>query len=49
VELNQLVEMMIQRSQRDTKEAWAAFDKLAAVVSREFDIKLRFEKKPGVL
>jgi hypothetical protein len=47
-ELNQLVEYMIQRSQRDTKEAWAAFDKLTAIVSKEFDMNLRFEKKPGV-
>jgi hypothetical protein len=47
-ELNQLVELMIQRSQRDTKEAWAAFDKLTAVVSREFNMNLKFEKKPDV-
>lgn len=47
-ELNQLVELMSQRSQRDTREAWAAFDKLTAVVSKEFNINLRFEKKPGV-
>lgn len=45
-ELNQLVDVMIQRSQRDTKEAWTAFDKLTAVVSKEFDMNLRFEKKP---
>jgi hypothetical protein len=49
VELNQLVEIMIQRSQRDAKEAWTAFDNLTAVVSKEFDMKLRFEKKPGAL
>lgn len=49
VELNQLVEIMVQRSQRDAKECWAAFDKLTAVVSKEFDMKLRFEKKPGFL
>jgi hypothetical protein len=47
-ELNQLVEHMIQRSQRDTKEAWAAFDRLTAIVSKEFDMNLRFEKKDGV-
>jgi hypothetical protein len=45
VELNQLVEVMIQRSQRDSKESYAAFDKLTAVVSREFDMQhLKFEK-----
>jgi hypothetical protein len=44
--LNQLVELMIQRSQRDTKESWAAFEKLTAVVSKAFDMKLSFEKKP---
>jgi hypothetical protein len=47
-ELNQLVEVMIQRSQRDAKEAWAAFDKLTAVVSKEFNMNLTFERKPGV-
>jgi hypothetical protein len=40
---------MIQRSQRDSKECWAAFDKLTAVVSKEFDMKLRFEKRPEVV
>jgi hypothetical protein len=48
-ELNQLVGLMIQRSQRDAKEAWAAFDRLTAVVSKEFNMNLRFEKKPGAL
>ena len=47
-ELNQLVEVMIQRSQRDAKEAWAAFEKLTAVVSKEFNMNLRIEKKLGV-
>ena len=47
-ELNQLVAHMIQRSQRDAKEAWAAFDKLTAVVSKEFNMNLRFEKKSSV-
>jgi hypothetical protein len=48
VELNQLVEIMIQRSRRDAKEAWTAFDNLTAAVSKEFDMKLSFERKPGV-
>jgi hypothetical protein len=48
-ELNRLVELMIRRSRRDTKESWAAFDKLTAVVSREFNMKLRFEMKPEAL
>jgi gas vesicle protein len=48
VELDQLVEVMIQRSQRDSKECWVAFDNLTAVVSKEFSMKLRFDKKPGV-
>jgi hypothetical protein len=39
---------MIQRSQRDSKECWVAFDNLTAVVSKEFSMKLRFDKKPGV-
>jgi len=37
---------MIQRSQRDSKECWAAFDKLTAAVSREFGLRLRFKRKP---
>jgi hypothetical protein len=47
VELNQLVEMMIQRSQRDAKECWGAFDNLTTVVSREFSMNLRFDRKPS--
>ena len=48
VELNQLVEVMIQRSQRDSKECWVAFNNLTAVVSKEFSMNLRFDKKPSV-
>lgn len=48
VELNQLVDIMIERSGRDTKEAWTAFDRLTAVVSKEFNMKLSFEKKADV-
>jgi hypothetical protein len=48
VELNQLVEVMIQRSLRDARECYAAFNKLNEIVSKEFDMKLKFEKKPEV-
>lgn len=47
VELNQLVAIMIQRSQRDAKECWDAFDNLTTVVSREFSMNLRFDRKPS--
>ena len=46
-ELDQLVEVMIQRS-HDSKECSVAFNNLTAVVSKEFSMKLRFDKKPGV-
>jgi hypothetical protein len=49
VELNQLVEMMIQRSQRDAKECWSAFDNLTTAVSREFSMNLRFDRKPSAV
>jgi hypothetical protein len=48
VELNGLVQVMVQRTDRDSKEVWAALEKLQATISKEFKMNLRFEKKPGV-
>ena len=48
VELDDLVKVMVQRTDRDSKEVGAVLEKLQAVISKEFKMNLRFEKKPGV-
>ena len=48
VELNHLIEAMIGRTERDTREALQALDHLSATISREFGINLQFKRNPGV-
>jgi hypothetical protein len=47
VELDQLVEVMVQRSLRDSQGCWQAFEQLTAAVSKEFNMNLSFERKSG--
>jgi hypothetical protein len=45
VELNSLVEALLQRTEQDGKEAWAALDRLHVVLEREFKLKHKLEPK----
>jgi hypothetical protein len=40
--LNQLVEIMIQRTEQDGQQAWSAFEHLRKTIEKHFDIKLNF-------
>ena len=43
--LNQLVEIMIQRTDQDGQQAWAAFEHLKSTMEKHFDIKLNFVRR----
>jgi hypothetical protein len=43
--LNQLVEIMIQRTEQDGQQAWKAFEHLRGTIEKQFDIKLNFVRK----
>lgn len=44
-ELNSLVEAMLQRTEQDGKEAWAALEHLHVVLEREFKLNHRLERR----
>ena len=46
--LNQLVEIMIQRTQQDGQQAWAAFEHLKSTMEKQFDMKLNFVRNAEV-
>jgi hypothetical protein len=49
-QLNQLVMLMLQRTEEDGKEAWSALEKLHATLEKNFDLKHKLERKhPDVL
>jgi hypothetical protein len=43
--LNQLVEIMIQRTDQDGKQAWTAFEHLKSRIEKHFDMKLNFVRR----
>jgi len=44
-QLNQLVELMLQRTEQDGKEAWAALEALHATLEKSFNLKHKLERK----
>jgi uncharacterized protein (UPF0335 family) len=44
-QLNQLVGLMLQRTEEDGKEAWSALEKLHAMLEKSFDLKHKLERK----
>jgi hypothetical protein len=46
--LNQLVEIMIQRTQQDGQQAWDAFEHLKSTIEKQFDMKLNFVRNAEV-
>lgn len=44
-QLNQLVGLMLQRTDEDGKEAWNALEKLHAALEKNFDLKHKLERK----
>jgi hypothetical protein len=47
VELDMLIAAMVDRTERDGKEAWECLERLHAVLESEFNLKHSFELKPG--
>lgn len=44
-QLNQLVDLMLQRTEEDGIDAWAALEKLHQVLEKNFDLKHKLERK----
>ncbi|MEH2476183.1 hypothetical protein V1281_002647 [Nitrobacteraceae bacterium AZCC 2161] len=43
--LNQLVKVMIERTDQDGQQAWVAFEHLKSVIEKQFDMKLNFVRR----
>ncbi|WP_407157687.1 hypothetical protein [Bradyrhizobium sp. STM 3557] len=44
-QLNQLVELMLQRTEQDGKEAWVVLEKLHTTLEKTFNLKHKLERK----